>query len=181
MSIFDMKVKDGYGDLVSLETFKGKVMLIQNSATACGFTPQYEELQNIYEDYQDRGFVILDFPCNQFGGQAPGSQEEIASFCDAKFGITFPIFSKIEVNGENADPLFQFLKEQKGFDGFQPEHPLAGAIETMLEKQNPNFRQESDIKWNFTKFLVDRNGTVVARFEPTEDFGVIRKNIEEIL
>lgn len=181
MSIYDFKVEDGYGDSISLESYKGKVLLIQNSATECGFTPQYDDLQNLYEDYQEKGFEILDFPCNQFGGQAPGSHDEIASFCDAKFGITFKIFSKIDVNGDQASPLFKYLKEQKGFEGFQPEHPLAAIIESMLERENPDFRQQSDIKWNFTKFLIDREGKVVARFEPTEDFDVIREKIEELL
>jgi len=181
MSIYDMNVENGYGESVSLEEYKGKVLLIQNSATECGFTPQYDELQDIYEDYKKRGFEILDFPCNQFGSQAPGSNAEIASFCDAKFGITFRIFSKIDVNGENASPLFKYLKEQKGFEGFQPEHPLAAIIESMLEREKPNFRNEADIKWNFTKFLIDREGNVVARFEPTEDMSVIRKKIEELL
>lgn len=181
MSIYDFKVEDGYGDSISLESYKGKVLLIQNSATECGFTPQYDDLQNLYEDYQEKGFEILDFPCNQFGGQAPGSHDEIASFCDAKFGITFKIFSKIDVNGEHESPLFKYLKEQKGFKGFQKEHPLAAIIESMLERENPDFRQQSDIKWNFTKFLIDREGKVVARFEPTEDFDVIREKIEELL
>ncbi len=131
------------GNDVSLSQYDGKVLLIVNTATGCGFTPQYDGLQDLYEKYQDKGFVILDFPCNQFANQAPGSNEEIASFCTGRFGITFPQFSKIDVNGENEAPLYTWLKAQKG-----------GVL-------------GSRIKWNFTKFLVDRNGNVIERFAPT--------------
>ncbi len=143
MSIYDFTVKDMQGNDVSLSQYDGKVLLIVNTATGCGFTPQYDGLQDLYEKYQDKGFVILDFPCNQFANQAPGSNEEIASFCTGRFGITFPQFSKIDVNGENEAPLYTWLKAQKG-----------GVL-------------GSRIKWNFTKFLVDRNGNVIERFAPT--------------
>ena len=115
MGVYDFKVLDGQNKEVDLEDYAGKVLLIINSAIQCGFTPQYEKLQELYEKYGEKGFYILDFPCNQFGEQAPGTNEEIASFCDAGFGVTFPMFSKIEVNGENAIPLFKFLKNEKGF------------------------------------------------------------------
>lgn len=143
MNIYDHKVKDKEGKYVSLEVYKGKVLLIVNTATGCGFTPQFDGLQDLYEKYQERGFEILDFPCNQFGNQAPGSDEEITDFCNSRYGITFPQFAKIDVNGANEDPLFTFLKSQKG--------GLMG----------------SKVKWNFTKFLVDRSGKVVGRFAPT--------------
>ena len=143
MSIYDFTVKDMQGNDVSLSQYDGKVLLIVNTATGCGFTPQYDGLQDLYEKYQDKGFEILDFPCNQFANQAPGSNEEIASFCTGRFGITFPQFSKIDVNGENEAPLYTWLKAQKG-----------GVL-------------GSRIKWNFTKFLVDRNGNVIERFAPT--------------
>ncbi len=143
MSIYDFTVKDMQGNDVSLSQYQGKVLLIVNTATGCGFTPQYDGLQDLYEKYQDKGFEILDFPCNQFANQAPGSDEEIASFCTGRFGITFPQFSKIDVNGANEAPLYTWLKAQKG-----------GVL-------------GSRIKWNFTKFLVDRNGNVIERFAPT--------------
>ena len=142
MGIYDYKVKDKEGNDVSLKDYEGKVLLIVNTATGCGFTPQFDGLQDLYEKYQKHGFEILDFPCNQFGNQAPGSDEEITDFCNSRYGITFPQFAKIDVNGANEDPLFTFLKSQQG--------GMMG----------------SKIKWNFTKFLVDRNGKVVDRFAP---------------
>jgi len=157
MEVYDFKVKDNKGDEVNLEKYKGKVLLIVNTATGCGFTPQYDGLQDLYEKYKDKGFEILDFPCNQFGNQAPGTSEEIASFCNAKFGITFKQFAKIDVNGENAEPLYEYLKNQK--------HGLFN----------------KNIKWNFTKFLVDRNGKVVARFASTAKPEKIEKSIKELL
>ncbi len=157
MSIYDIKVKDANGNDVSLSEYKGKVLLIVNTATGCGFTPQYDGLQDLYEKYQEKGFEILDFPCNQFGNQAPGTQEEIASFCSSRYGITFRQFAKIEVNGKNQSPLYKFLKEQKG-----------GVL-------------GDNIKWNFTKFLVDRDGNVIERFAPTVTPEKIDKNIEEVL
>ena len=143
MSIYDFTVKGMKGEDVSLSEFKGKVLLVVNTATGCGFTPQYDGLEALYEKYRDRGFEILDFPCNQFGNQAPGSEEEIKSFCTMKFGVSFPQFAKIEVNGENEEPLYKWLKSQKG-----------GVL-------------GSKIKWNFTKFLIDSNGNVVDRYAPT--------------
>ncbi len=177
MKIYDFKVKKE----VSLSKYENKVVLIINSATECGFTPQYDALQDLYEKFGKDDFIILDFPCNQFGNQAPGSNEEIASFCDTKFGITFPIFSKIDVNGENASPLFEYLKSQKGFEGFDQEHKLTPVLEEMLGKANPDYKNQSDIKWNFTKFLVDRKGNVVERFEPTADMYEIEEKIKELL
>jgi glutathione peroxidase len=181
MNVYDFNVENAYGDEVSLRDYEGKVILIINSATRCGFTPQYDELQYMYEKYADKGFIILDFPCNQFGNQAPESNEEIVSFCDATFGIKFPIFSKIDVNGSNASPLFTYLKSQKGFEGFDSENPATPMIESFLEKNIPDYAQTSDIKWNFTKFLIDRNGNVVQRFEPTRDVNDIKNKIEELL
>lgn len=143
MSIYDYTVKDIMGNDVSLDEFRGKVLLIVNTATGCGFTPQYEGLQKLYDDYKEQGVEILDFPCNQFGNQAPGTEGEIVTFCQARYNVSFRQFKKIEVNGENENPLYTFLKKQKG-----------GAF-------------GSKIKWNFTKFLVDREGNVVERFAPT--------------
>lgn len=181
MNIYDFDVKGQNEEIVSLEKYRGKVLLIINSATECGFTPQYDTLQSIYEKYNDKDFAILDFPCNQFGNQAPGGDKEIVSFCDLRYGITFPIFSKIEVNGENAEPLYKYLVEQKGFKGFDAEHPITAILENMLEGINPNFKNEPDIKWNFTKFLIDREGNVVERFEPTYNMQSVEENIKENL
>ena len=181
MSLYDYEVTDMMGVSSRLSEYEGKVLLIVNTATECGFTPQYDELQDLYEKYQAVGLEILDFPCNQFGGQAPGSNEEIASFCDSRYGITFPQFGKIDVNGENALPLYEFLKKEKGFKGFDPEHPLTAILEDVLSKVCPNFKETADIKWNFTKFLIDREGEVIARFEPTESMEEVEAAIKELL
>ncbi len=133
------------------------------------------------EEYQEQGFEILDFLCNQFGNQAPGTNEEIVSFCDAKFGITFKHYAKIDVNGSDAHPLYQFLKEQKGFAGFDQDNPLTPMLESMLTRTRPDYMESADIKWNFTKFLIDREGNVVERFEPTTDMDVVEEKIREIL
>ena len=164
--IYDFKVKDMAGKEVSLSEFKGKVLLIVNTATKCGFTPQYEELQALYEKYKDKGLVILDFPCNQFGGQAPGDIASIHEFCTSKYNTTFPQFDKVDVNGDEQSPLFAFLKSKQAFKGFG-NGQQAKFMDEMLKKQDPDYASKPDIKWNFTKFLVDSKGEVVARFEPT--------------
>ncbi len=181
MRFYDYKVEDVYGMEISMSEYAGKVILVVNTATECGFTPQYDELQDMYEKYQNAGLEILDFPCNQFGNQAPGSNEEIVSFCDSRYGITFPHFSKLDVNGDNENPLFTYLKEQKGFEGFDAEHPLTPIIESVLEREYPNYKETSDIKWNFTKFLIDRNGNVVQRFEPTRDMKDVEAAVANLL
>ncbi len=165
-SIYDFKVKDMGGKEVSLSEYKGKVLLIVNTATKCGFTPQYEELQALYEKYKDKGLVILDFPCNQFGGQAPGDIASIHEFCTSKYNTTFPQFDKVDVNGDDQSPLFAFLKSKQTFKGFG-NGQQAKFMDEMLKKQDPDYASKPDIKWNFTKFLVDSKGEVVARFEPT--------------
>ena len=157
MSIYDFKVKTRKGEEFDLGTLKGKVLLIVNTATGCGFTPQYEGLEKLYEKYNEKGLEILDFPCNQFGHQAPGSDDEIHEFCTAKYKTTFDQFAKIDVNGENEDPLYTYLKNEKG---------------GMLKK---------DIKWNFTKFLVSRDGTVIKRYAPTIEPMKIEKDIVNLL
>ena len=159
---------DANEEEVSMNDFKGKVLLVVNTATKCGFTPQYTELENIYEKYRDQGFEVLDFPCNQFGEQAPGTYEEIHTFCTGNYNTQFPQFQKIDVNGENEDPIFTYLKSQQGFKGFG-EGQSAQFMGDMMKRRDPDSASKSDIKWNFTKFLVDRNGKVIARFEPTED------------
>ncbi len=171
-SIYDIKVKDMDGKEVSMSEYKGKVLLIVNTATKCGFTPQYEELQEIYDKFKDKGFVILDFPCNQFGEQAPGDIASIHQFCTEKYSTTFPQFDKIDVNGENESPLFAFLKSKQAFKGFG-NGQQAKFMDEMLKKKDPDYASKPDIKWNFTKFLVDANGNVVARFEPTVSMNLV--------
>ena len=157
MNIYSYSVKAQDGSEVSLADYQGKILLIVNTATGCGFTPQYEGLQDLYEKYQSQGFEILDFPCNQFGHQAPGSDDEITDFCQSRYGVTFRQFKKIKVNGEGEEPLYTFLKSQK-----------KGVM-------------SNNIKWNFTKFLVDRKGNVVARFAPTVTPEKIDEQIKELL
>ena len=176
MSIYDYTVKDRSGNDVSMEQFKGKVMLIVNTATGCGFTPQYEGLEKLYETYHEQGLEVLDFPCNQFGNQAPGNDEEIHEFCTFKYKTQFDQFKKVDVYGENEDPLWKYLKSQKGFEGFG-KGPSAMFMENHLKKIDPNYSSNPDIKWNFTKFLVDRNGEVVARFEPTKDMKEVKEAV----
>ena len=181
MNVYDFEALDADGKNVKLSDYKGKVLLIFNSATKCGFTPQYEVLQQIYDKYEKDGLVILDFPCNQFGNQAPGTNEEIVNFCTGVFGITFPMFSKIEVNGENAHPLFRFLVSQKGFRGFDKENELTSVLEGMFAKTDPEYASKPDIKWNFTKFLISRDGEVLDRFEPTASMEKVEKSITDLL
>ena len=164
-----------------MKEYANEVLLIVNTATKCGFTPQYEELEKLYEKYRSQQFVVLDFPCNQFGQQAPGTDESIHEFCKVNFGTEFPRFKKVKVTGPDAEPLFKYLQEQKGFAGWDMEHPIAHILDDMLSKEDPDYKQKNDIKWNFTKFLVDKKGLVVARFEPTEKMENIAAKIEELL
>ena len=180
-TVYDFSVKDRKGKDVSLKEYANEVLLIVNTATKCGFTPQYEELEKLYEKYRSQQFVILDFPCNQFGQQAPGTDESIHEFCKLNFGTEFPRFKKVKVNGPDAAPLFKYLQEQKGFAGWDMEHPIAHILDDMLSKEDPQYKDKPDIKWNFTKFLVDKKGMVVARFEPTAKIETIAAKIEELL
>lgn len=180
-SIYDFEVMALGNKSVKLDEYKGKVLLIVNSASKCGFTPQYSDLEAINKRFAERGFAILDFPCNQFGAQSPESDEETEQFCQLNYGTTFPQFKKIEVNGANESPLYTYLKAQRGFAGFDKEHNLTPILEKMLGEADPDFAAKSDIKWNFTKFLVDRDGNVVARFEPTADMESVAKAIEGLL
>ena len=179
-TVYDFTVKDRKGNDVSLSEYKGKVLLIVNTATGCGFPPHYDPLEAMYKELREKNFEILDFPCNQFANQAPGSEDEIHSFCTLKFGADFPQFKKIDVNGETADPLFAFLAMEKPFEGFGK-----GVKNAMLEKfaqmNNKQFGDKAYIKWNFTKFLIDREGNVVARFEPTVDMAEVKKAVEAAL
>lgn len=176
-SVYDFKVKDDAGNDVSLAKYKGRVLLIVNTATRCGFTPQYNELEALYEKYQGQGLEILDFPCNQFGQQAPGTIEEIHQFCSANFNIQFPQFDKIDVNGANAHPLYTYLKSQKSFGGFDLNDKTGKLLDDMMRKRDANYDKNPDIKWNFTKFLVSRDGRVLKRYEPTDKIADIEADV----
>ncbi len=175
-AIYDLTVKDRTGKDVNLGEYAGKVLLIVNTATGCGFTPHYEPLEAMYRDLKDKGFEILDFPCNQF----PGNEDEIHQFCKLKFGTEFPQFAKIDVNGENAEPLFAYLASEKPFEGFGKGIKKA-ALKKFADLNNKKFGDKAYIKWNFTKFLIDREGNVIARFEPTAEMEDVRKAVEELL
>lgn len=179
-TVYDFSVKDRKGNEVSLRDYEGKVLLIVNTATGCGFTPHYDPLEAMYKDLRDKDFEILDFPCNQFANQAPEDDEGIHNFCTMKFGTEFPQFKKIDVNGESADPLFAFLATEKPFEGFG-KGLKNKALNVYAEKNNKAFGDKAYIKWNFTKFLIDREGKVVARFEPTVDMKEVRKAVEAAL
>lgn len=180
-SVYDFTVVDNKGNQVELSKYKGKVLLIVNTATACGFTPQYNDLDSLYEKYAKDGLEILDFPCNQFGEQAPGTDEEIHEFCTLRFNTQFPRFKKIDVNGPNEIPLYTFLKSQKTFAGFDPNHPLTKILHDMFSKVDANYQANAQIKWNFTKFLIDQEGNVVERFEPTATKEILGPSIEKLL
>ena len=180
-SIYDIQVKDDAGKDVSMADYKGKVLLIVNTATRCGFTPQYKELEALYEKYQKEGLEILDFPCNQFGEQAPGTIQEIHQFCTANFDIQFPQFDKIDVNGDNESPLFTYLKAQKGFNGFDLTDQRGKMMDGMLRKKDADYDKKADIKWNFTKFLVSRDGCVLKRYEPTDKMADVEADIQTAL
>ncbi len=179
MNVYDFTVKAQDGTDVALADFKGKVLLVVNTATGCGFTPQYEDLQKIYDELHEQGLEILDFPCNQFGNQAPGDDEEIHTFCKGRFGITFPQYSKIDVNGENAIPLYQWITSSTKFDGF--DGPAKLVLGPIVKKMDKDYKKNGNIKWNFTKILIDRNGEIVARFEPTKNLKEVREKILEVM
>ena len=177
--IYDYKVKKRDGKELSLSEYKGKVLLIVNTATGCGFTPQYEGLEKLYKEYYDKGLEILDFPCNQFGSQAPGTDDEIHEFCTFKYNTTFDQFAKIEVNGENESPLYTFLKNASGEDiinGMKNKMAMKA-----VEKISKTYKNKNDIKWNFTKFLVDKEGNVVGRYSPTYKPLDMEEKIKELL
>lgn len=176
MNIYDFKVKDIRGNDVSMSDYKGKVLLIVNTATGCGFTPQYDGLEKLYEMYKEKGFEILDFPCNQFLNQAPGTNEEIAEFCQLRFGTSFKTFAKIDVNGKNAEPLFEFLKKEVSEE---IKNKDANTFKEKLGKLG-NIILGNDIKWNFTKFLIDKNGKVIKRFSPVVTPEEIIPHIENL-
>ena len=180
MSIYDYTVPMPKGGELSLKDYEGKVILIVNTATGCGFTPHYKPLETMYEKLHDKGLEIVDVPCNQFAGQTPGTDDEIHEFCQLKYNTQFPQMKKSDVNGENALPLYTYLKSQKGFEGFG-HGPMALAMGAMLKKIDKDYKNNPDIKWNFTKFVVSREGEVVARFEPTASMKKVRECVEKLL
>ena len=179
MSIYEYSVPTSDGTNFSLAQLKGKVILIVNTATGCGFTPQYEQLEKIYEEYHNQGLEIIDIPCNQFLGQASGTNEEITAFCKFNYKTQFPQMKKSDVNGKDELPLYTYLKSQKGFNGFV-DSEYSGILEKLLNSSVENWKNTSDIKWNFTKFVIDRNGKVVARFEPTDSMKSLKKCVEAL-
>ena len=180
MGFYDYSVPDTKGGQVSMKEFEGKVVLVVNTATGCGFTPHYGPIEEMYEKYHDKGFEVVDIPCNQFAGQTPGTDEEIHEFCTLKYNTQFPQMKKSDVNGEGALPLYGWLKEQKGFEGFGMS-PAGIAMAGMLKAMDKNYKKNPDIKWNFTKFVIDRQGNVVARFEPTADMKKVDECVASLL
>ncbi len=180
MGFYDYSVEDTKGGQKSMKDFEGKVVLVVNTATGCGFTPQYKEIEEYYEKYHEQGLEVLDIPCNQFAGQTPGSDEEIHEFCTLHYNTQFPQMKKVDINGENAIPLYGFLKEQKGFEGFG-KGAKALAMGAMLKTIDKDYKNNPEIKWNFTKFVIDRAGNVVARFEPTADMSKVEECIKSLI
>ncbi len=181
MTIYSFEAEKTNGTKVPLANYRGKVMLIVNTASKCQFTPQFEDLQKLYLEYRDQGFEILGFPCNQFADQEPGTNEEAAGFCKMNYGVTFPIFAKSNVNGDEANPIFQYLKEQIPFRGFNEDNISEKLLKMMISAKGPEWLLGEHIKWNFTKFLIDQEGNVIQRFEPTDDIDKISESIKELL
>ena len=180
MSFYDYSVTTPRGEEISMKDYAGKVVMVVNTATGCGFTPHYKDIEDMYEKYHDQGFEVIDVPCNQFKGQAPGTDEEIHEFCQLHYNTKFPQMKKSDVNGENAIPLFKYLKSQKGFEGFG-KNPAGLLMSGLLKTIDKDYKNNSEIKWNFTKFIVDREGNVVARFEPTADMKKVDQFVASLI
>lgn len=181
MSVYNFSATDIDGYRVNFDEFEDDVILIVNTASKCGFTPQYADLQKLHEKYADRGLTILGFPCNQFEGQEPGNSEETKSFCEFNYGVSFKLFEKIDVNGESAHPLYKYLKAEAPFTGMDLNHPTNKIVHAILKDKYPEYLEGNEIKWNFTKFLIDRHGNVVERFEPTVEPLDLVDHIEKYL
>ena len=177
--IYDYKTTDNKGAEVDMALYEGKVLMIVNTASKCGFTPQYDALEALYQKYKDQGLVILGFPCDQFAGQEPGDNEQIEEFCRLNHGVTFPLMSKTEVNGANAEPVFEYLKAQAPSEEYKGLKAKATA--KMLKGLSKSMEKDSDIRWNFTKFLINRDGSVIKRYAPTTKPEDIEKDIQEML
>ncbi|MEW4371102.1 glutathione peroxidase [Paenibacillus kandeliae] len=181
MSIYQFSAKAMNGKDISLEDYRDKVVLIVNTASQCGFTFQYEDLQRLYERYSEKGFVILGFPSNQFADQEPDGNDRINAFCTLNYGVSFPMFQKVDVRDRHAHPLFTYLADSKPFEGFDTTHSVAKILLPLLHERHPEYLHGNSIKWNFTKFLVGRDGTVVKRFESTTDPYDMEQDIEALL
>ena len=180
-TIYYFKAPMSNGEELDFSQFKGKVLLIVNTASKCGFTPQFAGLEKLHEQYKDKGLVVIGFPCNQFAEQDPGSDAEIASFCQINYGVTFQIMKKSDVNGPDANPIFTYLKSKAGFAGFNKDHKLGKIMVEMQTKNDPNYAENPDIKWNFTKFLISKDGSQIIRFEPTTEPEELAEVIEKLL
>ncbi|MEH6943365.1 glutathione peroxidase [Bacillus sp. JJ722] len=181
MSIYEYSAIAMNGNEINLEQYKEQVVLIVNTASQCGFTPQYEDLQRIYNRYKDKGFVILGFPCNQFGGQEPDDNEKVQSFCTLRYGVSFPMFQKVNVRDDDAHPLFTYLTKTLPYNGMDENNPVSKLLLTRLKEQYPEYIIGDSIKWNFTKFLIDQKGNAIKRYEPTSDMVNIEKDVEHLL
>ncbi|MDS0527178.1 glutathione peroxidase [Clostridium sp. SHJSY1] len=181
MSFYDFSAKKIDGQEISMEEYKGKAVIVVNTASKCGFTGQYEDLEKLYKKYNNRGLEILGFPCNQFAEQEPGSNQDVQNFCKLNYGVTFQLFEKTDVRGASAHPLFKFLSEEVPFKGFDLNHPSGNLLNGVLQEKFPEYLIGNSIKWNFTKFLIDREGNVVSRFEPTTEPQDMKSKIEELL
>lgn len=180
MIIYDYEIEKANGEKINLADYQGKVIIIVNTATGCGFTPHYKDLESMYEKYHDAGLEIIDIPCNQFDGQTPGTDEEIHEFCTLKYNTQFQQMKKSDVNGEKELSLYTYLKSQKGFEGFG-KGGAALAMSGMLKKIDKDYKKNANIKWNFTKFVVDRDGKVVARFEPTANMKDVEAFVAKLI
>jgi glutathione peroxidase len=181
MSIYEFDATNIDGEIIHLSDYRGKVLIIVNTASKCGFTPQYEDLQRIYEKYGSKNFEILGFPCNQFGEQEPENNSAVQNFCKLNYGVTFPLFEKTEVRGKNAHPLFKYLTDQTTFNGFDMEQPSSRMLQAYITEKYPEFLIDDSIKWNFTKFLIDKEGNIVSRFESTTEPMDMVPHIENLL
>lgn len=180
MNMNEIELKRIDGTVEYMEQYMGKILLVVNTASKCGFTPQYEELEALYRKYHEKGFEILAFPCNQFKEQEPGDDKTVEAFCRKNYGVSFPVFSKTEVKGDHAHPLYRILTEKQEFRGFDREHPLSGKLHEILSADDPDYENDNDVKWNFTKFLINRDGTVVDRFEPTAGMDKVEQAVEQL-
>ncbi|MFD1887113.1 glutathione peroxidase [Paenibacillus wenxiniae] len=181
MSVYQYSAKAMNGRDISLENYRGKVILIVNTASQCGFTFQYEDLQRLYDRYKEKGFVVLGFPSNQFADQEPDGNDQINAFCTLNYGVSFPMFQKVDVRDKHAHPLFTYLANSKPFEGFDTTHSVAKILLPLLHERHPEYLPGDSIKWNFTKFLIDRDGQVIRRFESTTDPLDMEQDIEALL
>lgn len=181
MSIYNFTANSIDGEKVDFNKYKGEVLLIVNTASKCGFTHQLEDLQSLYQEYKEKGFMILGFPCNQFAAQEPGTNKETKEFCKLNYGVTFNMFEKIEVNGKNAHPIFNFLIGQAPFEGFDMSNPSNKILDSIINDKYPELSVGDYIKWNFTKFLIDREGNVIKRYESAVEPNDIKQDIDKLI